>query len=197
MAISKIRTVTQLIDQVVRENRPGEYLLYGFAIACVAGGMFALVWGVVHGQNVSTICGAVTNVFFWPAMSRASQTRRESVAIRLLEAPLGQAATAEEAARMLSEFFQDDGWPCGYTQAVPRCRASAELESGGRTMRLFKPRHTFHSTVEQLVSGLRDGSVVLSNESAEPMTVPSRPPAGGPNRVPRQPKPLPSTPVAR
>ena len=109
----KPRTVTQLIDLVIRENRLGEYLLYGIAFTCVAGGMFALIWGVVHGQNVSMIAGTVTSGLFLPAMGRASQTRRESVAIRLLEAPLSQAATADEAARMLAQFFKSTLGPPG------------------------------------------------------------------------------------
>jgi hypothetical protein len=100
------RTAKQIIDQAVAENRSAERLLYAFAILVVSTGAFALVWGVVTSQGVAAVAGAIASSLFLPAMSQARQTRRESVAIRLLEAPLSRATTSHEAAAMLTEFFR-------------------------------------------------------------------------------------------
>ena len=47
----------------------------------------------------------LVGALFWPAMSAARQMRRENLAIRLLEAPLSQAETAQAAADMLQKMF--------------------------------------------------------------------------------------------
>ena len=70
-------------------------------------GLSVLLWGVIHGQTVSTIAGTVSSGFFWPAMRSARRTRRENIAIRLLEAPLARADTVKDAAEMLQRFFVD------------------------------------------------------------------------------------------
>ena len=42
---------------------------------------------------------------FYPAMRKARRIREQNIAIRLLEIPLTNSRTAEEAARILQEFF--------------------------------------------------------------------------------------------
>jgi len=51
--------------------------------------------------------GTLASGLFWPAMNSARRTRKESVAIRLLEAPLSRADTAKEAAEMLQHLFHE------------------------------------------------------------------------------------------
>lgn len=100
------RTAKQIIDQAVSDNRSSERLLYAFAILIVLTGAFALIWGVVTSQGLAAVAGAIASSLFLPAMMQARQIRRESVAVRLLEAPLSRAATSREAAQMLTEFFR-------------------------------------------------------------------------------------------
>jgi len=99
------RTPRQVIDQAVAENRFGERLLYGMACAFVVIGLFVLVWAAINRLPVIAAAGSIATALFWPAVKSARQTRKESIAIRLLEAPLTRADTAKEAADMLWQFF--------------------------------------------------------------------------------------------
>ena len=101
------RTPRQVIDQAIQDNKPSEYLLYAFAIVFVLCGMFALVAGVLRKEGLVALAGGVGSALFIPAMSQARQIRRENIAIRLLESPLGMAETSQEAATALREFFVD------------------------------------------------------------------------------------------
>ena len=105
--IEQPRASKEVIDAAIKENRFGEYLLYSFAVTFVATGLFALVWGVLHGSEISAIVGLLASALFWPAMSSARRTRKENIAIRLLEAPLARADTAKEAAETLRKVFDD------------------------------------------------------------------------------------------
>lgn len=100
------RSAKEIIDQAILENRVGERLLYCFAALFVLLGLSVLVWGAVQGDPVATISGAASGSLFWPAMTSARRTRRESVAIRLLEAPLARAETATEAAHMIKDLVR-------------------------------------------------------------------------------------------
>ena len=51
------------------------------------------------------IAGVAESVLFVPATLLARQTRRENIMIRMLELPLSQASTADEAAKMLAKTF--------------------------------------------------------------------------------------------
>lgn len=101
------RTAGEVIDQAIAENKAGERLLYGFAIAFVAVGLSGLVWAITNRETVLAVIGLLTSALFWPAMSSVRRTRKESIAIRLLEAPLSRADTAKEAAEMLQRLFQE------------------------------------------------------------------------------------------
>lgn len=102
-----MRTPKDVIDQAISENRISEWLLYAFSIIFVTVGLCVLVWGVVKGETISTIAGFISTSLFWPAMTSARRTRKENIAIRLLEAPLSRADTAKEAAEMLHKLVDD------------------------------------------------------------------------------------------
>lgn len=102
-----MRTAKEIIDEAISENRFGERLLYGFAIAFVSVGLSVLIWGAMTRAPMISLAGAISSGFFWPAMRSARQTRKESIAIRLLEAPLSRADTAREAAEMLHRLFDE------------------------------------------------------------------------------------------
>lgn len=99
------RTAREVIDQAVAENLFGERLLYGMAFAFAVAGLFVLVWAAIHRLPVIAVTGCVSSYLFWPAVNSARKTRKESVAIRLLEVPLSRADTAREAAEMLQRQF--------------------------------------------------------------------------------------------
>lgn len=105
MAQQPLRSARQVIDQAIKENRFGERLLYAFAIVLVGAGVFALIAGVVTRQGVVAVAGSVSSALFWPAMREARRMRRENMAIRLLEDPLGRAETSREAADAIREAF--------------------------------------------------------------------------------------------
>ncbi len=96
-----MRTAKDVIDQAIEDNRLSEWLLYTFSVLFVVVGLGVLVWGLMKGETISAIAGLVSTSLFWPAMTSARRTRKENIAIRLLEAPLSHADTAKEAAEML------------------------------------------------------------------------------------------------
>lgn len=99
------RTAREVIDQAIAENKAGERLLYVFASTFIGLGVLLIIWGVVRGDKGFALVGTLASTLFWPAMNQARQTRKESIAIRLLEAPLARADTGEKAAEMLHGLF--------------------------------------------------------------------------------------------
>jgi hypothetical protein len=100
------RTANQVIDQAIKENRLGEYLLYLFSCTTFFVGIAALGIGAYNGEKLTASLGMVASAMFYPAMRLARKIREQNVAIRLLEIPLNNAKTAEEAALVLKAFFE-------------------------------------------------------------------------------------------
>lgn len=67
--------------------------------------MIALIAGVLGNEPLVALAGGIASALFYPAMRQAWQIRRENIAIRLLESPLGKAETSHQAADALNEFF--------------------------------------------------------------------------------------------
>src|SRR2546421_12424908 len=101
------RTAREVIGQAISENKGGERLLYGFAFTFVIVGLSVMIWAIMRREMTFAIVGMLTSSLFWPAINSVRRTRKESVAIRLLEAPLGRADTAKEASEMLQQLFQE------------------------------------------------------------------------------------------
>lgn len=104
--LNEARTAKDVIDDAIRENNSAAWLLYGFAITFVMVGLFVLIVGIVQGNNITSILGAAASTMFWPSMSAARRTRKENIAIRLLEAPLSQSSSVEDAAGMLQQLVE-------------------------------------------------------------------------------------------
>ena len=102
-----IRTAREVIDDAIAENKPAEFLLYGFALTFVLVGLFVLVYGVLRESTIISVLGTVASSLFWPAMKLARQTRKENIVIRLLEAPLSRADTSQEASKMLHKLVDE------------------------------------------------------------------------------------------
>ena len=100
------RTPKQVIDQAISDNKASEYLLYFLAFLFATVGLGILSFGVYRENTISSIAGVVASSFFWPAMSSARRTRKECIAIRLLEDPLSRADTASEAADTIRQVVE-------------------------------------------------------------------------------------------
>ncbi len=100
-----IRPARELIDQAIHENRINERLLYAFAIVFVAIGAFAICWSIVVNVGLASVGGTISSILFWPAMQLARRIREQNIALRMLEVPLDRSQTAEEASRLLRDFF--------------------------------------------------------------------------------------------
>jgi hypothetical protein len=104
--MAKQRTAQEVIDQAIRENRFGERLLYGFACLFVGCGITTLLHGIFAGAATEAVLGAVGSSLFYPAMHLAKQIRHQNIAIRLLEASLARADTAQDAASAIRSAFR-------------------------------------------------------------------------------------------
>ena len=70
-------------------------------------GVVAIVWSMFTKQQFATLGGAIESALFWPALNSVQRTRKENIAIRLLEAPLSMTASSKDAADMLWDVFKD------------------------------------------------------------------------------------------
>ncbi len=104
--LNEARTAKDVIDDAIRENNSAAWLLYSFAVVFVLVGLSVLVLGVINDNDAVSVLGTVASLMFWPSMSAARKTRKENIAIRLLEAPLSQSSTSEDAAAMLHHLFE-------------------------------------------------------------------------------------------
>ena len=104
MPVAK-RSAQQIIDTAIRENRANEYLLYIFAIVFVALGTSGFIYSLSSNHWTLSIGSALESGLFYPALRAVQQIRRENQQIRLLEIPLNNAATADDAAEALSKMF--------------------------------------------------------------------------------------------
>jgi hypothetical protein len=101
------RPAREVINQAVLENKANERLLYAFAAGFIAVGLSVLVWAVFTRAIILAGIGALTSSLFWPAVEFVRRTRRENMAIRLLETPLSLCDNATEAFEMLQRLFNE------------------------------------------------------------------------------------------
>jgi hypothetical protein len=101
------RSAKSVIDQAIRDNLWWEWLCFGSATALVVVGLIAIVRAMLIDQRGEvTLAGTAATALFWPAVQMGQRVRKENMAMRLLEIPLGKAQTEEAAANMLQEMFQ-------------------------------------------------------------------------------------------
>lgn len=101
------RSAKDVIDDAISENLTAAWIMYIFAILFVLVGLVVLVIGVINQDALSSVLGAVASSLFWPSMTAARRTRKENIAIRLLEAPLSRADTAKNASEMLHKLLNE------------------------------------------------------------------------------------------
>lgn len=101
------RSARAVIDDAIKENMIAAWLMYLFAILFVFVGLAVLVKGAFDKDPLSSTLGAIAASLFWPSMTATRRTRKENIAIRLLEAPLSRADTAKDAAEMLHKLVND------------------------------------------------------------------------------------------
>lgn len=101
------RSAKDVIDDAIRENLTAAWIMYIFAILFVLVGLMVLVIGAINKDPISSCFGAAASSLFWPSMTAARRTRKENIAIRLLEASLSRADTAKDAAEMLHKLVNE------------------------------------------------------------------------------------------
>jgi hypothetical protein len=94
----------EIIDLAIQENRVREKVLLGFAIFFVLLGSGVIIWGLLQNSFVA-YAGVVESLLFVPAVLLVRRINHENAALRMLEIPLRKAKTADEAARVLTQFF--------------------------------------------------------------------------------------------
>jgi hypothetical protein len=102
------RSAQEVIDTAIRENRSNEYLLYAFALLFVALGTGSFIYSIWTGHWALSIGSAIESGLFYPALSTIQRVRRENQKIRMLEIPLTNAKTADEAALALTKAFSNE-----------------------------------------------------------------------------------------
>jgi hypothetical protein len=103
--MSAPRPVKLVIDHAIRENRRWEWLCFVMTATFAASGVGVLIAGAVTGNGLVSLAGAVAAGLFWPAFQAAERLRRANMAIRMMEIPLRNAKTADEAADAIREAF--------------------------------------------------------------------------------------------
>lgn len=103
--LQRIRTVREVIDQAIRENRPNEYLLYAFATLLFLAGLALLVASAFWEKWIPCVAGTLAQALCLPPMLLAKRIRKENMSIRLLEAALTKAETADDALRAIAANF--------------------------------------------------------------------------------------------
>jgi hypothetical protein len=145
------RTAKDIIDQAIRENRMGEYVLYFAAVLLMLTGLSLLGWAIVFSRElVSALVGIGVGSLSVPPMKFAKRIRGENIAIRLLERPLNRANTADEAARVLATAYSE------LFDATKRLLGRRCLGFNRSTLaRLYAKRFLSGSTTEPLHSHAR------------------------------------------
>ena len=102
------RSAQEVIDQLIRENRPNEYMHYAFAILFVSLGTGAFIYSIVTGHWALSIGSALETGLFYPAMNVIQRIRRENQKIRLLELALTDAHTEADAVAAIQRVFLEE-----------------------------------------------------------------------------------------
>jgi hypothetical protein len=101
-----MRTVRDIIDQAIAENRIPEYILYTFACLFVLTGEALIAVAIYNKVGMDAVLGVALNGLAWPAYRATRAIRAENLMLRMLEVPLMKAQTADEAAKMLADTFE-------------------------------------------------------------------------------------------
>ena len=99
------KTIGEVIDKSIAENRIGAVLFYFLAVVAVLGGIAVLIGAIVARMPLMGL-GAAASGLALPAMKIAKDILKQNMAIRLMEIPLNKADTAEQAAEFIQRFFE-------------------------------------------------------------------------------------------
>ncbi len=102
---SQPRTAREVIDAAIQENRAWERTCLAFTVAFALTGIGVVIAGAVRDNGIVALSGAAAGALFWPGLRYASATRRENVALRMLELSLTHAKTGQQAADAIREVF--------------------------------------------------------------------------------------------
>lgn len=101
-----VRTPEEVINHAIQENRGWERLCFYAAISMVAIGIGSMVTGAVIESGLTAASGTAASALFWPVFRHAQRYRHENLALRMLEIPLSNAQTSEEATKVVISFCE-------------------------------------------------------------------------------------------
>lgn len=123
------RTAGQIISEALAENSRQVALLNRMAFLILFAALFLIGWGTYREWWVSAAIGGGTTAFCVRPFQLANKIRRENMMMRLLEVPLANAETAQEAAAAIRKMFEQE-WgratESGQIDTAPRDDGNAE-----------------------------------------------------------------------
>jgi F0F1-type ATP synthase assembly protein I len=100
------RPTSAVINQAIEENKAGQRILYLAAFFCLVTGVVILIWQIHHQQPVMAILGFLLALLSLPLFTWIKSTKKQNLALRLVEVPLSRADTAKQAAELVSKLFK-------------------------------------------------------------------------------------------
>jgi hypothetical protein len=106
MDLRQTRTTKDVIDQAIDENKATERLYASLTLLLTLTGAVSLLWAVKHDRPMFALGAILIIALSYFPLHVIRKTRRENLAIRLLEVPLNRANSASDAALAVSIFLQ-------------------------------------------------------------------------------------------
>lgn len=100
-------TAQSVIDKAIKENMISQYLMFIFASVSFCIGVFCVIYSIMVDKYSYAMISTFSGLVFIPSLKFISKSRKENLAIRLLEVPLSRADTAKQAAEALCQYFCD------------------------------------------------------------------------------------------
>jgi len=143
------RTDREVIDEAIRENRFGMYLLYGFASMFVLVGLTVLTVGMARSEGLVALAGAVGSTLFYPAFRLARQIRDQNMPCARSKSPSAAQPLGDGRGACAGRVLRYDLPPA----ARPAPRRSLS-DSGVRPMWKFgSPGNTTAEVVHRIAPG--------------------------------------------
>ena len=99
------RSAQEIIDAALADNRWWERLCFGLVVLFVAVGLTTLGVGLVRESDTVVVTGGIVTALFVPAIGVARSLRERNMRIRMSEAAVSLAKTANEVRDILNDTF--------------------------------------------------------------------------------------------
>lgn len=106
MKLKEVKSTADVINQAIAENKAAERLFASLILLFILAGATILVWAIKLNLPILAFAGVFVMAYSYVPLDAIRKTRKESLAIRLLESPLNKADNASEAAAAISILLQ-------------------------------------------------------------------------------------------